>query len=88
MLGPSEFLFGYNTLDWLQPKESKMTLEQVQEWVIKGTGAGQELGSNTCTGEGWDCSLKLPSGRSGREIIILKLMLSINGLGINLGSEP
>lgn len=48
-----------------------MTLEQMQEWVIKGTGAGQELGSNICTEEGWNCSVKLPSGRSGREIIIL-----------------
>lgn len=79
------FLFGYNTLNELQPKGRKMTLEQMQEWVIKGTGAGQELGSNTCTEEGWNCSVKSPSGRSGREIIILKLMLSINWLGINGG---
>lgn len=55
-----------------------MTLEQVQEWVIKGTGAGQRHGSNICTEERWNCSLKLPSGRSRREIIILTLMLSIN----------
>lgn len=64
-----------------------MSLEQVQEWAIKGTGAGQELGSNTSPEEGWNCSLKLPSGRSGREII-LKWVLSINWLGMNLGCKP
>lgn len=40
-----------------------MTLEQVQEWVIEGSGAGQELGSNAGTEEGWSSSQKLPSGR-------------------------
>lgn len=78
------------TIHWINCslKGAKWHWSRCRNGSLKGSGAGQEFSSNPFTEEGWNCSWNYPQVVSGREIIILKLMLSINSPGINLSCEP